>query len=319
MKPPYEINTAVLHLLKEVSEKLGEVNALFLHKPPAELRKQNRIKTIQASLEIEGNSLSIEQITALVENKRVIGPEKDILEVKNAIEAYSQIHSFQPYKVSSLLKAHGMLMRGLIESAGKFRSRSIGIVKGTEVAHLAPPASNVRHLIQELLGYAKSGGELTLVKSCVFHYELEFIHPFMDGNGRMGRLWQTVLLLTEYPVFEYLPIETLIKDRQQDYYDILSICDKSGSSTLFIEFMLSLVNQALLALLKTQNRKFTPEERIAYYRLEIGKNEFTRKDYLQFFKNISTATASRDLKNGVDKGILKKSGKKRLTCYAYVD
>src|SRR5690606_4287716 len=201
MKPPYQITGKILRLVASISEKIGEVNAAHLHKPPTALRKKNRIKTIHSSLEIEGNTLTIEQITAIVENKRVIGPKKDILEVKNAIAVYDYLDELNPYDFKSFCEAHRILMNGLIESAGKLRTKSVGIVKGAEVAHLAPPSAMLKPLMNDLFDYLKNGDDLVLIKSCVFHYEIEFIHPFIDGNGRMGRLWQTLILKDAYPVF----------------------------------------------------------------------------------------------------------------------
>lgn len=171
--------------------------------------------------------------------------------------------------------------------------------------------------MNDLFSYLKKDKDLLLIKSCVFHYEFEFIHPFIDGNGRMGRLWQTLILMQEYPVFEYLPIESLIKENQETYYKVLSQSDKTGSSTPFIEFMLNIILQSLHNLLKTQNRTLTTENRIELYKEIVKNNEFSRKDYLQNFKEISQATASRDLKWGVEQGILNKTGDKRLTKYQY--
>lgn len=317
MAPPYQITDKILKLVVSISEKLGEINATHLYKPPTELRKKNRIKTIQSSLEIEGNTLTEEQITALLENKRVLAPKKDIVEVQNAIKIYEQLHSLNPNKIKDLEKAHGILMSGLIDAAGKLRTKNVGIVKGSKVEHIAPSGNMVKGLMNDLFTYLKKDKDLILIKSCVFHYEFEFIHPFIDGNGRMGRLWQTLILMQQYPVFEYLPIESLIKENQAKYYKVLSLSDKLGSSTPFIEFMLGIILQSLENLLKTQNRNLTTENRIELYKDIIGSNEFSRKDYLQNFKEISQATASRDLKWAVEQNILTKTGDKRLTKYLY--
>lgn len=317
MKPPYQITDKILKLVVSISEKLGEINAIHLYKPPTELRKKNRIKTIQSSLEIEGNTLTEEQITALLENKRVLAPKKDIVEVQNAIKVYEQLHIFNPNKLKDLEQAHAILMSGLIDTAGKLRIKNVGIVKGSKVEHIAPSGNMVKGLMNDLFTYLKKDEDAILIKSCVFHYEFEFIHPFIDGNGRMGRLWQTLILMQQYPVFEYLPIESLIKENQTEYYNVLSQSDKLGSSTPFIEFMLGIILQSLENLLKTQNRTLTTENRIELYKDIIGSNEFSRKDYLQNFKEISQATASRDLKWAVEEEILTKFGDKRLTKYQY--
>lgn len=317
MKPPYQITDIILQLIVKISELLGEVNATHLYKPPTKLRKKNRIKTIQSSLEIEGNTLTEKQITALLNNKRIIAPKKDIVEVKNAIKIYEQLSKFNPNSIKDLEKAHFTLMQGLIEDAGKFRSKNVGIVKGEKIAHIAPKGSMVKGLINDLLAYIKANNDVLLIKSCVFHYEFEFIHPFLDGNGRMGRLWQTLILMQQYPVFEYLPVESLIKENQEEYYSALSRSDKIGHSTPFIEFMLQIIQQALQKLLNTQNRTLTQRDRIEFYNNIIKNQEFSRKEYLQHFKEISSATASRDLKWAVENHILLKIGDKRVTKYRY--
>lgn len=317
MKPPYEITTKILKLVTSISEKLGEVNATFLVKSSPSLRKQNQIKTIHSSLKIEGNTLTEQQITAILENKRVIGPEKDIKEVHNAIKVYEQIENFKFDSLDSFLDAHKTLMDGLISSAGAFRKEGVGIVKGSKIEHMAPPGQNVRFLMNDLFKYLKSEDEITLIKSCVFHYEMEFIHPFTDGNGRMGRLWQTVILMSKYPVFQFIPFETLISETQEDYYKVLSICDKTGKSTLFIEYMLSLVNDALEALLNnTVSINMNQDDRLKHF-CTLNMNSFTRKDYMQVFKHLSSASASRDLKAGLEIGLFTKSGDKRLTTYHF--
>ncbi|MBV7440757.1 Fic family protein [Weeksellaceae bacterium TAE3-ERU29] len=317
MKPPYKITEEVLKLVVAISEKIGEINAINLHRPATELRKKNRIKTIHSSLEIEGNTLTKEQITALLDNKRVIAPKKDIIEVQNAIEVYNQLHSFNPNKLKDLEKAHGILMNGLIENAGKLRTKNVGIVKGSKVEHIAPGGDMVKGLMKGLFKYLKDDKDILIIKSCVFHYEFEFIHPFIDGNGRMGRLWQTLILMQEYPVFEFLPVEGLIKENQIEYYSVLSQSDKLGHSTPFIVFMLNIILKALDDLLNTQSRKLTSKDRIELFKEKIRDNKFSRKDYLQNFKDISSATASRDLKWAVDNGILHREGDKRLTKYYY--
>lgn len=314
MKPPYEITAKILLLVSSISEKLGIVNANFLNKPSPQLRKQNKIKTIHSSLRIEGNTLTQEQVTAIIENKRVIGPKKDILEVVNANQVYDNIENFEFTSVKSFLKAHEMLMQGLVEGAGKFRSQGVGIFQGSKVAHIAPPAENVSYLMNELFKYLKSKDELPLIKSCVFHYEMEFIHPFIDGNGRMGRLWQTVILMQEFPVFEFLPFETLISQSQQEYYKSLAKSDRAGKSTEFIEYMLKVIDKSLEEMLNYNNRILTDRDRIDYF-ISLGINEFSRKDYMNVFKDISTATASRDLKKAVELNLFEKIGEKNQVKY----
>lgn len=314
MKPPYDITPKILKLISSISEKIGEVNANYLTKQSPQLRKQNRIKTIHSSLKIEGNTLTEEQITALIENKRVIGPEKDVLEVLNAIKVYEKLDSYKFTSDKSFLKAHLELMNGLIESAGKYRKQGVGIVKGTMVEHIEPPFENVPHLMKDLFEYLKNPDELTLIKSCVFHYEMEFIHPFLDGNGRMGRLWQTLILMAEYPVFEFLPFETLISKTQDEYYKSLALSDKSGKSTYFIEYMLGVIEKSLESLLNYNNRVLKDVDRLEYF-LKLGIKEFNRKDYMNIFKDLSSATASRDLKKGMEMNMFESVGNFNKTKY----
>ena len=314
MKPPYQITPEILKLITSISEKIGAVNANFLNRPSPKLRKQNRIKTIHSSLKIEGNTLTEEQITALLENKRVIGPKKDVVEVLNAIDIYDNLEKYNPENERSFLNAHQNLMNNLVEKAGKYRNQSVGIVKGSKVEHLAPPYENVPFLMNDLFEYLKNGDEIELIKSCVFHYEMEFIHPFLDGNGRMGRLWQTLILMEKYPVFEFLPFETLISNDQEKYYKALAESDKSGQSTKFIEYMLKVIDISISELLNFNNRTLNEKERLEYF-ISLNKIEFSRKDYMDIFKDISSATASRDLKKGLVLNLFDKIGEKNKTTY----
>jgi len=208
-------------------------------------------------------------------------------------------------------------MDGLIERPGQFRTSGVGIVQGSKVTHLAPPAANVSFLMNDLFKYLKESDDLILIKSCVFHYEMEFIHPFMDGNGRMGRLWQSVILVKANPVFEYLPFETLISQNQDAYYDALSKSNKTGKSTQFLEYMLGVIDASLEDLLSFSNRSLNTLDRLSYF-VSLDKADFSRKDYMNIFKDISSATASRDLKEGIEQGLLVRSGEKRNAVYKLV-
>lgn len=314
MKPPYVITSKSLQLISSISIKIGEVNAKMLVRQNPKLRKQNKIKTIQSSLAIEGNTLSEEQITALLENKRVVGPAKDIKEVLNAFVVYEQLSVLRHTSEQDFLKAHNLLMKGLVEQPGKYRNQSVGIVKGSKIAHVAPPHTSVSLLMKDLFEYLKDQSELTLIKSCVFHYEMEFIHPFMDGNGRMGRLWQTLILMKAYPLFEFLPFESLISNNQSSYYEALALSDKAGKSTIFIEYMLGIIDKSLDQLLQQRTKKLNEIDRLSIF-LGTMDGVFTRKEYMNFFAEISSATASRDLKNGVDMHILERYGEKKTTQY----
>lgn len=314
MQPPYQVTSSIINLISEISIKIGEVNASLLIKQSPELRKRNRIKTIQASLAVEGNTLSVSQITAIVDNKRVLGPSKDILEVSNAIRVYNDLSKLNPLDVKSFLFAHNVLMNKLITDYGQFRKSEVGIIKGKNLSHVAPPASNVSYLMKDLFSYLKKSKDSVLLKSCVFHYEMEFIHPFSDGNGRMGRLWQTLILMKEFPLFEFLPFETLISKNQNKYYRALSESDKEGSSTKFIEFMLNIINESLKDLLTERTGSIKKHDRVSIF-LSSVSGDFTRKDYMAYFKSISSATASRDLKVAVEENKLQMVGEKNKTIY----
>jgi Fic family protein len=314
MKHPYDITPKILKLISSISEKMGEVNANYLSRQSPQLRKQNRIKTIHSSLQIEGNTLTEEQITALIENKRVVGPHKDVLEVLNAIHVYEKLDQYDFLSEKSFLKAHQKLMTGLISNPGKYRTQGVGIVKGAQLEHVAPPYKNVPYLMKDLFKYLKDADDLALIKSCVFHYEMEFIHPFLDGNGRMGRLWQTLILMSEYPIVEFLPFETLISKTQQDYYKSLATSDKLGKSTFFIEYMLRVIDESLESILTYNNRILKDTDRLEHF-ISLGIKSFTRKDYMNVFKNLSSATASRDLKKGVELNMFNSTGNKNKTEY----
>lgn len=318
MNPPYQITTEILILLTSISEKIGAINANYLNRPTPQLRKQNRIKTIHASLKIEGNTLSEEQITALIENKSVIGPKKDVLEVINAITIYENLKQYDALSEKSFLKAHQVLMKNLIADAGKYRKQSVGIVKGSKVEHVAPPFDNVPFLMNDLFAYLNNSDEIELIKSCVFHYEMEFIHPFSDGNGRMGRLWQTLILIKKYPVFEFLPFENIIANNQKEYYRALAESDNSGNSTRFIEYMLRVIESSMDMILDVNNRTLNETDRLEYF-LSMNMTEFSRKDYMSVFKDISSATASRDLKKGLELNWLEKIGEQNKTRYKIND
>jgi len=318
-KPPFTLTPTMLSLSLEISKLLGRYEGLLSPKPQPQLRRENRIKTIQGSLSIEGNTLTLDQMTAIFENKRVVGSEREILEVRNAIEAYDKAGTFDPNKVKALLSAHGILMRGIIPNAGHFRSTQVGILKGTKVSHMAPKPEFVPQLMDDLFIFLKIDKEThAFIKACVFHYELEFIHPFSDGNGRIGRLWQHTILLNHHPLFEYVPVESVIKRRQKEYYKALETSDKAGSSNAFIEFSL----KAMIEAINEYFDQLRPEPQTAESRLELAKShfdnrEFKRKDYLQFFKTLSTATASRDLEAGVKKRLLKRLGTKARAIYMF--
>lgn len=318
-QPPFTITENILNFSVKIAEILGSINTLHLEKPAINLRKQNKIKTIHSSLAIEGNTLSLEQVTDIINNKPVFGPSKDIQEVKNAIKVYDDISSFKFKSISSLKKAHKVLMKGLINDAGLFRSGNVGVFAGESVSHVAPPSKQVPRLMTDLFAYLKNTDNISLlIKACVFHYELEFIHPFTDGNGRMGRLWQQVILRNYHPVFEFLSIESLIKKNQQTYYEILGQCDSAGESTLFVEFCLGLIEKSLSAYQNTVTYiPSSKEERVKYAYKYFKDKWFSRQEYMKLHKTISSATASRDLKYAYEENLINKKGDKNLARYKF--
>jgi len=245
-QPPLTLTTGMLTLVADISEQVGRLAALRETTLTPQLRRGNRIRTIQASLAIENNTLSLEQVTAVLDGKRVMGLPREIQEVRNAFAAYEAMPGWQPGVCADLLAAHGLLMRGLMDDAGQFRSGGVGIYRGERLLHMAPPAKRVAQLVGDLLGWLERTDLHPLIASCVFHYEFEFIHPFADGNGRMGRLWQTLMLSQWRPVLAYLPVETVIRDQQEAYYAALSAADQLAEATPFIEFMLGALKLALL-------------------------------------------------------------------------
>lgn len=315
MKPPYEITPTILELYGKITEALGICQSLMLVKPEAKLRRQNRIKTIQSSLSIEGNTLNIDNVTAILNNERIIGSQKDILEVHNAISAYETLNELNPNKESDFLKAHKVLMNELVKTPGEYRRVQVGIMRGENVTHVAPGPDMVSGLMKDLFKYLKNDKDLDIIKSCVFHYEMEFIHPFEDGNGRMGRFWQTRILMNVNPIFEFVPIEELIKNNQKEYYITLSKSDDVGKSTLFIEFILNVINQSLRDTIKEskpQNPDYSKRIKTALAELD---DWFDRKEYMEICKGISTATASRDLKQLLEERKIEVKGKGRMTQY----
>lgn len=246
-QPPYTITSKIIHLVAQISESIGRLTALIQIENSLMLRKANRIQTIQGSLAIEGNTLSTEQITAILNGKPVIAPPKEVQEVRNALKAYEEIHNWRPEYEHHLLQAHQTLMTGLIDEVGQYRHGGVGVMSGDQVVHMAPPATQVHRLMGDLLHWLAEGNEHPLIKSSVFHYEFEFIHPFADGNGRMGRLWQTLILSNWNPIFLNIPVESLIYQNQKAYYEALQLSTDHSDSAPFIEFTLQMILDAIVA------------------------------------------------------------------------
>ncbi len=253
-KPPFEITNQMIDYVAEIAELVGKLNVTSRLTANPTLRRSNRIRTIHGSLAIEQNTLSLEQVTAVLNGKHVLAPPKDIAEVKNAYEIYERLDELDPYSVDDLLTAHGIMTRGLVEESGMFRTRPVGVVDSEgHVLHFGTLPQYVPDLVMELLEWAKTGEVHMLIRSCVFHYELELIHPFADGNGRVGRLWHTLLLSKWNPVFAWLPVESIIHDRQQEYYDAINASNDAGESTPFIGFMLSAIKASLIEAINLNN------------------------------------------------------------------
>lgn len=252
--PPFEITSEILTKITEIAELVGRINSTRHLSASPTLRRKNRIRTIHGSLAIEQNTLTIEQITAVLDGKHIIAPPKDIAEVQNAYEIYEHMDNLDPYSADALLFAHSIMMQGLVQEAGNFRSRPVGVVNlQGEILHFGTLPDYIPELVCKLLEWTKDSDLPMLIKSCVFHYEFELIHPFSDGNGRMGRLWHTLLLSKWNPLFAWLPVESIIHDRQQEYYDAINISNHEGESTRFIIFMLSAIKSTLSEAIKTSD------------------------------------------------------------------
>ena len=250
-KPPFTMTEEITNLVIEIAEMTGMIALTDnLSKNPT-LRRENRIHSIHSSLAIERNSLTIDQVSDVIDGKRVLGPPKDIREVQNAYDAYDMLTKLNPYSITDLLTAHKIMMLDLVKKAGIFRSGGVGVFAGDDLIHAGTPPQYVPDLISELFGWLQESTLHPLIKSCIFHYEFEFIHPFADGNGRTGRMWHTLILAKWKEFFLWLPIETLIHEQQEDYYEAINAANTDGESTVFVKFMLEIIKQALTEL--TQN------------------------------------------------------------------
>lgn len=322
-KPPFEITISMLDKIAEIGELVGQVSAVAGLNTNPMLRRNNRIRTIYSSLAIEQNTLSLEQVTAVLNGKRVIAPPRDIAEVQNAYEIYEMMDSMNPYSVDDLLNAHAVMTRGLTEESGCFRSGPVGVVdKQGKILHFGTLPHYAPGLTRELLDWIKDSNIHMLIKSCVFHYELEVIHPFADGNGRIGRLWHTLLLTQWKPMFAWLPVESIIHDRQEEYYAAINRSNYEGESTSFIEFMLSAIREALIEAVQTSGaaENVTTAE-LRWYQIErfLKKNNMiTNADIRQLFQ-VSPATANRILVKLTEEGKLQKIRLGRSWGYIFDD
>lgn len=311
-KPPFEITNAVIDYVAEIAELVGKITSTSQLSSNPILRHTNRIRTIHGSLAIEQNTLTLEQVTAVLNGKQVLAPPKDIAEVKNAYDIYERLDELDPYSVNDLLTAHGIMTRGLVEESGIFRNGPVGVVdQEGHVLHFGTLPQYVPDLVMELLEWVKNSEVHMLIRSCVFHYEFELIHPFADGNGRVGRLWHTLLLSKWNPAFAWLPVESMIHDRQQEYYEAINASNNAGESTVFVEFMLSTIKASLMDAIKVSDEMSDGKIDKATIRWHKIENFLKTHDYItnadvRELCDISAATANRVLGNLVLGGILVK-------------
>lgn len=302
----------MIDYVAEIAELVGKLNGTNHLTANPTLRRGNRIRTIHGSLAIEQNTLSLEQVTAVLNGKRVLAPPKDIAEVKNAYEVYERLDELDPYSVDDLLTAHGIMTRGLVEESGMFRTRPVGVVDSEgHVLHFGTLPQYVPDLVMELLEWAKTSEVHMLIRSCVFHYELELIHPFADGNGRVGRLWHTLLLSKWNPLFAWLPVESIIHHRQQEYYDAINASNDAGESTPFIGFMLSAIKASLIEAINLNDEMSDGKIDKTTLRWNKIQEYLKTHDYImnadvRELCGVSAATANRVLSNFAKEEKLKK-------------
>ena len=300
-KPPFEITNTMIHEIAEIAELVGKLTSTNQLSANPTLRRTNRIRTIHGSLAIEQNTLSLEQVTAVLNGKQALAPPKDIAEVKNAYEIYERLEELDPYSVDDLLTAHGIMTRGLVDESGVFRSKPVGVVdQEGHVLHFGTLPQYVPNLVMELLDWAKNSDIHMLIRSCVFHYELELIHPFADGNGRIGRLWHTLLLSKWNPAFAWLPVESMIHARQQEYYEAINASNNAGESTVFIEFMLSAIKASLMDAINTSDEMSDgamDKATVRWRQIEkfLETHEFIMNADVRALCGVSAATANRVL------------------------
>ncbi|WP_027359919.1 Fic family protein [Desulforegula conservatrix] len=306
-QPPYSITSLILQRVADIVELVTRWSLSDDSSLSPQLRRNNRIRTIQASLAIENNTLSIEQVTAVLEGKHVLGLPREIQEVKNAFAAYEQMPKWKPESLPDLLAAHGLLMSGLVDSPGFFRKGGVGIYNDNKIVHIAPPAIRVDVLMTDLVNWLKSTPVHPLISSCVFHYEFEFIHPFEDGNGRMGRLWQTLILSRWKPVLAYLPVESVVRMRQAEYYQALAEADRLADSTPFIEFMLQALHDAMKEALSKTSVKMSGKTSVKIIE-ELSLNRLLTIPELAEKIGVTARSIERNLKKLQDEGRLRRIG-----------
>jgi Fic family protein len=315
-KPPYAKSDVIFDLFGSISEVIGEFKGKNILDVNPKLRRESQIRSVTSSCAIEGNRLSESVVSDILDNKIVVGPKRDITEVQNALALYGAKENLDFKNLKDLLKSHKILMKDLLDEAGQFRKGGVGIREGQKIIYVAPPASRVQSLMEDLFLWIRTDkSENLIVKSAVFHCEFETIHPFADGNGRMGRFWQHLMLVEYHPIFRSVPVETMVHRHQKDYYKALMTSQRSGDCTPFVEFSLFTIVEALKIVVSEIDIKDSQIHRIQSFAQTFKGKLFARSDYMKFFKGVSTATASNDLRVGVEKKYFKKSGDKRTTKY----
>lgn len=314
--PKYKLNNKMVSLVADISRIIGSVSALSNFDKNQKLRRANRVRTIHDSLAIEQNTLTLEQVTSVLNGKMVIAPPKDIQEVKNAYEIYELLDTLEPYSVDDLLKAHGVMTSRLVEESGPFRTKPVGVVdsKSGEVIHVGTLPAYVPQAVEDLLQWLKNDDTNDIIKSCIFHFEFESIHPFLDGNGRTGRLWQTLILSKVDPIFAYLPIESMIYKKQDEYYQAINDSDYAGESTEFIIFMLETIKEALVEAtaqsdIQSDKQNVTLEEQ-KIIDLIIDNPNITQNELAKAL-NVTERTIKRRMKTMQDKDLIKRENGKR--------
>ena len=316
-EPRFRITSEIAKNIVEITEIITKKDLGNFGNDSPQLRRINRLRSLHSSLAIEGNRLSIEEITSIIDGKMVVGPEREILEVKNANEAYNEIDSVDPFSIGDLLKIHGIMMKGLVDNAGSFRTEGEMVIDGEgRIVYHAPPPELVVPLITDLLQWVKDSDYPMIIKSCVFHYQFEYIHPFEDGNGRMGRIWQTILLSRYNESFRWIPVESIIRMYQSDYYDAIEYSNSESECTVFLGFMTDAILKALKESVESQLRESTAiDEDMTFNELTlysiIRDGHFKNIDQAAKLMGVSVPTVNRCLKSLKDHGTIKKIGNKK--------
>ena len=322
-KPPFTVSAKTINLIAMISSQLERYAIRMEQEDTLRLRRANRIKTIHSSLAIEGNTLSEGEVQAVLEGKKVIAPLKEIQEVKNAIKTYELYPKLNPFSIQDLLLAHGTMMSGLVDEAGMFRKGGVGVFDGDKPIHIAPPADRVRDLMSDLFGWLENADDHLLIRSCVFHYEFEFIHPFADGNGRIGRLWQSLILGRLNPIFEHLPVENMVYSNQQAYYHAINRSSDLGDSGPFIDFMLEEILNALVDHQGKSNADIAEEKGLNYQQQRVlgylRADRHTTAAKIAADLDMSARQIERMLADMKAKGIIRRIGANRNGYWEIVD